>query len=78
MAEEEDVEDFREFEDVAHNGRHGDRLINIESSVVKRRMNLFLEVKNCKDVRRDEVNRFLAKCAATRRATPSTRPCSFH
>lgn len=66
VAEEEVAEAIREFvpcevEDVAHGGGHGDRLIHIESSVVKRRMNLFLEVKNCKDVRRDEVDRFLAQ-----------------
>lgn len=45
--------------DVAHAGGHGDRHIRFHAKSVNRYMELFLEVKNQKDLRKDEIDRFL-------------------
>ncbi len=48
-----------EIEDVSYSGKHGDRLIRYDCKLTNVTMELFLEVKNQKDLRKDEIDRFI-------------------
>ena len=64
VAEEEvasAISDFLpcEIQDIAHAGGHGDRHVKFHAKSVNKYMELFLEIKNQKDLRKDEIDRFL-------------------